>query len=146
MDGVSITPGSTRIGKRGSVCVCDGAFLGLSVVLNRLETLNPYLSSMPYKDAQKQREYQRDWMRRRREEWLAGKVCVDCGSSENIELDHKDPTQKVSHRIWSWAKEKREAEIAKCEPRCRPCHSARHWKLRREKRLRHYHTDVRIAA
>ena len=29
---------------------------------------------------------------------------------------------KISHRIWSWARERREAELLKCVARCKPCH------------------------
>src|SRR5664280_3914716 len=33
---------------------------------------------MPYKDPEKQRQYQREWKAARRVEWFKGKVCVDC--------------------------------------------------------------------
>lgn len=78
---------------------------------------------MPYADRQKQVEYQRQWVAKRRAEWLAENgPCVRCGSAESIEIDHKDAFEKVSHRIWSWSKEKRDAELAKCQVLCRPCH------------------------
>lgn len=78
---------------------------------------------MPYADKQVQREYQREWMRKRREEYFKDKVCEFCGSSDRLELDHKDRSTKVSHRIWSWSKERREAELAKCRPLCYDCHT-----------------------
>lgn len=78
---------------------------------------------MPYKNPQQQKEYQKNWMAQRRESWRAGKVCVQCGSTKDIQFDHKDPTQKVTHRIWSWSKKRREAEIAKCQPLCKKCHN-----------------------
>jgi 5-methylcytosine-specific restriction endonuclease McrA len=77
---------------------------------------------MPYKDPARKREYMREWIARRRAEWFAGKVCALCGSRENLELDHIDPAQKVSHRIWSWSGERRNQELAKCRPLCRSCH------------------------
>lgn len=80
---------------------------------------------MPYKDPNKQREYQRDWRAKRRAEWLAGKSCVDCGSIERLEIDHVDPTRKVSHKLWSWTQARREAELAKCVVRCAECHRER---------------------
>ena len=73
---------------------------------------------MPYKDPEKQREYQRQWMADRRAEWFSGKSCVDCGSTEALELDHVDPSIKIDHKVWSWSLERREAELAKCEARC----------------------------
>lgn len=77
---------------------------------------------MPYKDKAKQLEYQRKWMAARRAEYFDGKSCVTCGSTESLELDHIDPTTKVHHAIWSWRAERREAELAKCQPLCRDCH------------------------
>lgn len=61
-------------------------------------------------------------MNRRRDEWFEGRVCVDCGTSDDLQLDHEDPKQKVSHRIWSWSAARRAVELAKCVARCRPCH------------------------
>lgn len=92
----------------------------------RLQTVCGYgimsITNMPYKDPEKQKEYQKKWMAKRREAWRSGKRCIQCGSYEDIQLDHKDPSQKVSHRIWSWSLTRREAEIAKCQPLCRKCH------------------------
>lgn len=67
------------------------------------------------------------WMRMRRDDWFrtAG-PCVDCGSTEYLEIDHNNPAQKVSHRVWSWSEARRSAELAKCSVRCRPCHQKRH--------------------
>jgi hypothetical protein len=74
------------------------------------------------RDQNKLAAYKREWMRQRRAEYFAGKICVDCGSTEDLELDHVVPDNKVTHAIWSWAKERRDAELAKCAPRCRGCH------------------------
>lgn len=80
------------------------------------------LAPMGYKDPAQQREYQRKWMAQRREDFFHDKVCVDCGSSSQLEIDHVDPSQKVSHRLWSWSKARRDAELEKCVVRCKPCH------------------------
>lgn len=78
---------------------------------------------MPYKDPLKQIEYQRLWVARRRAEWFeANGPCEQCGSEDDLQLDHRDPDKKVSHRIWSWATSRREEELAKCRVLCGDCH------------------------
>ncbi len=78
---------------------------------------------MPYADPKKRLEYQRNWMAKRRQDWLAANgPCVRCGTSDDLQVDHIDPTQKVSHRIWSWAIARLNAELAKCQVLCHSCH------------------------
>lgn len=77
---------------------------------------------MPYKDPTRRREYSRQWIADRRASWFAGKICALCGGMQDLELDHTDPTTKVSHRIWSWSEARREAELAKCRVLCKACH------------------------
>ena len=77
---------------------------------------------MPYKDRIQRREYTREWYRKRRDTFFSDKICIKCGSKKEMQLDHIDPDQKVSHRIWSWSKERRDAEIAKCQVLCLECH------------------------
>lgn len=78
---------------------------------------------MPYKDKNKKREYDRQWMQARRQAWFAvNGPCVKCGTWENLELDHKDPSTKITHNVWSWAEERREIELAKCQVLCVACH------------------------
>ncbi len=77
---------------------------------------------MPYRDLERQREYQRRWMRQRRADFFAGKCCVDCGSTMALELDHLDPSQKNTHRIWSFSKKRRDAELQLCQVLCVRCH------------------------
>lgn len=72
------------------------------------------------------REYKRTWMAQRRAKYLDGKVCVGCGSSQDLEIDHREPAEKTSHRIWSWRHERILRELAKCDIRCNACHRARH--------------------
>lgn len=90
-----------------------------SLTLPRFRRYNDH---MPYASKEEQREYQRLWWNRRRSEWFADKICVDCGSKENLQLDHIDRSQKISHKIWSWSSERRQAELAKCCARCEECH------------------------
>jgi len=78
---------------------------------------------MGYKDPVKQREYTRKWMAARRKAWLdENGPCVRCGSSDQLEVDHIDPSQKITHNVWSWTKEKRDVELAKCQVLCSDCH------------------------
>jgi hypothetical protein len=78
---------------------------------------------MPFKDPEQNRKYQNERIIRARLEWLSTHgPCVKCGSWNNLNVDHIDPKLKVSHRIWSWSKERREIELAKCQVLCEPCH------------------------
>jgi len=81
---------------------------------------------MPYSDPAKQRAYQLRWISQRRLDWLAANgPCVDCGSDDDLEVDHQDFTLKVSHRVWSWSAARRTEELAKCVVRCTSCHVAK---------------------
>lgn len=91
---------------------------------------------MPYKNPQEQREYQRRWIAKRREDWFRGQICLHCESSEELELHHQDPTQKVSHRIWSWSKVRREEELRKCVVLCKECHYTQDTRRRSETNYR----------
>lgn len=77
---------------------------------------------MPFKNPQDAHQYKLRWTAERRATWFAGKRCVRCGSTESLQLDHVDPLRKVDHRIWNWATERREVELAKCQPLCEECH------------------------
>jgi hypothetical protein len=37
-------------------------------------------------------------------------------------MDHVDPATKEHHSIWSWRKDRREIELAKCQVLCFECH------------------------
>lgn len=77
---------------------------------------------MPMSSPQAQKEYQRLWMAKRRADFFNGKVCVLCGSTEELELDHIDPSTKEHHSIWSWSETRRSVELAKCQVLCFACH------------------------
>lgn len=95
---------------------------------------------MPYSDPERQKQAQREWVARRRREFFAGKTCLWCGSSDDLRLHHRDPSRKVSHRIWSWSAARRDAEVAKCDVLCEACHGRAHAEARRvEAELRHPH-------
>lgn len=75
---------------------------------------------MPYKDPEVLREYQKVWMRRRRNKFRKGAVCAvpGCGKTKHLELDHIDPKKKLSHRIWSWSEKRIRKEMKKCQWLC----------------------------
>ena len=78
---------------------------------------------MPYADFARQRAYQRQWMANRRASWIAQNgPCTDCGTWDDLQVDHVEAKTKITHRIWSWSRVRREAELAKCVVRCRICH------------------------
>lgn len=54
---------------------------------------------------------------------LGGK-CNVCGSTEQLEFDHIDPTTKISTiaKIWTASKEVFEEELNKCQLLCKKCH------------------------
>ena len=76
---------------------------------------------MPYFGEQK-REYDRKYVAARRAAWFKDKICVKCGTTENLENHHLDPSTKVASCVWTWAIERRDAELAKCEVLCFDCH------------------------
>lgn len=78
--------------------------------------------TMGYRDPERQRQYQRERAARFRSEYLFGKYCVKCGSTERLEIDHINPATKIDNAIWSWSKVRREAELAKCQVLCHDCH------------------------
>lgn len=85
----------------------------------------------PARAREYQRAYQREWMRARRAQYMHGKSCASCGAIQDLEIDHLDPTQKTSHRIWSWSTERRNAELAKCQILCADCHLEKTWTIDR---------------
>ena len=103
---------------------------------------------MPMPTPEEQRKYQREWLQRRRDEWLADKSCVQCGSTDSLEIDHIDRATKSAtlrrlhnSSIWSWSKERREAELAKCQVLCHEHHLA---KTKAEEAARRRHGTRRM--
>jgi 5-methylcytosine-specific restriction endonuclease McrA len=79
-----------------------------------------------YKDPDKQREYQNQWIKKRRLKWLEENgPCVKCGSSDDLQVDHIDPDKKFTHRIWSYGLKKRVAELENCQVLCVECHKGK---------------------
>ncbi len=78
---------------------------------------------MPYKDKEKKQQYQLRWIKKRRRDWLSAHgPCAKCGSDRNLRVDHIDPREKITHRIWSWSRGRQEKELKKCQVLCLACH------------------------
>lgn len=81
---------------------------------------------MPYANPEDRRRRFRERVAERRAAWFAANgPCVDCGTWDNLRVDHVDATTKVTHRVFNWSDARREEELAKCVPRCQPCHVAK---------------------
>ena len=101
----------------------DGACKALAFGHARCNSLVTHGLNMPYKDTEQQREYQRLWILQRRNEHIQKNgPCTKCLSCIGLEIHHKNPKEKITHRIWSWSKVRREKELAKCEILCHDCH------------------------
>ncbi len=83
---------------------------------------------MPY-TGEKKNEYQREYLaaRRRKARELFGNVCNKCGSSQDLEFDHIEPSLKSYHisSLWSRKLEIIWAELVKCQLLCNSCHKAK---------------------
>lgn len=90
---------------------------------------------MPYKDKNKQREYQRLWLQKRKKDFYKNKCCVVCGAKDKLELDHINPADKVTHRVWSMSETNRKLEVNKCQVLCKACHLEKTLRQRRERKL-----------
>ena len=82
---------------------------------------------MPYKDHEKQKEFQRKWVKARRRKHMGGKKCANCGKAVGTggELDHKKAhgnTEKIDHRLWSLKDSKRKKKLKGMQILCKECH------------------------
>lgn len=97
--------------------------MGLAPLLPRHNRIE---DGVPYKDKERQREFQRNWIVSKRTEYFAGKVCASCGSTKELELDHIDPTKKKYNPALLWGMSvnnpSRIEELAKCQVLCVECH------------------------
>jgi 5-methylcytosine-specific restriction endonuclease McrA len=84
---------------------------------------------MAYKNKEKQREYQLKWITKRRSDWIKsqGGECAECGSSDQLEVDHIDPKTKKWNpaQIWSRNQSSRDKELEKCQVLCYECHNTK---------------------
>ena len=77
---------------------------------------------MPYKNKSDHARMMRRIKRVNRLEAIAllGGKCnhVDCEETDGLHFDHIIRETKSDHRIWSWSRARRLAEIAKCQLLC----------------------------
>lgn len=99
---------------------------------------------MPYKDPEKNREYQRNWAKaniaknpgqrnKKRRDWLHSlkTPCIFCGEDEPVCIDfhHLDPSIKedrLAKMVGEVSKERVLQEVAKCVCVCSNCHRKLH--------------------
>lgn len=99
-------------------------FLDASSILAR-STIFVQERQMPFASDRSQKNYQRDWIRRRRQEFIdANGPCLWCGSDELLEVDHIDSNKKKFRVaiLWSRSEKFRSKELKKCQVLCRCCH------------------------
>jgi 5-methylcytosine-specific restriction endonuclease McrA len=74
----------------------------------------------------KKRDYQLAFVNKRKRDWIESKggKCVKCGSTRNLEVDHKDQDNKTFNPrdIWSRSEEVRKKELKDCQVLCESCH------------------------
>ena len=88
------------------------------------------LTWMPYTNKEQQRRFQREWCAKRRKNWFRNKSCANCNGKTKLEVDHIDPSKKISHNVWSWSLVRRQKELAKCQVLCTDCHQKKTIKYR----------------
>lgn len=76
---------------------------------------------------EEQREYQRNLIKDRREEWLTKNgPCQKCGTWKNLEIDHIVPRSVKPARkpsaIWMLKEKTREKELSRCQVLCKDSH------------------------
>lgn len=72
------------------------------------------------------RAYQKDRYDRRMQEARAilGGVCITCGGTELLEIDHLEPGAKVANlsSMTNLSESRWREELAKCQLKCKKCH------------------------
>ena len=81
--------------------------------------------------ALKRNAYMREYVKRRTRERRAeafnmlGGECVECGSTEDLQFDHRNRRRKefsLATAMWHVSRERFIAEVKKCRLLCTPCH------------------------
>lgn len=119
-------------------------FLSIISRWQLLATLSPLLKWAPMAHTPDSRWRALRKMNRIRDAWLtANGPCRSCGSAVDLEVHHRNPAEKVAHRVWTWAEPRRMAELAKCDVVCRACHIAIHAEARKRHGIKRYKCGCR---
>lgn len=99
----------------------DSKSSGFGLASSSLATATKYVGN--------EREYHREYSRKRRAALLAllGEECAKCGSREDLQFDHVDPSEKsfnISSNMTASNQIVRQ-ELAKCQLLCGDCHRAK---------------------
>lgn len=78
-------------------------------------------------------EYMRLYMKERAKKRVIaakeqlGAKCIQCGSTEDLQFDHIDPTTKLFTlaKGSSFSEQRWQAELAKCQLLCQTCHTSK---------------------
>jgi DNA-binding MarR family transcriptional regulator len=98
---------------------------------------------LPYKDRDAQRAYQRDWIRRRRADWLAANgPCSKCGTTEDLIAASPKPGKPIPHRVWTYSAKRRDAVLDGCVVLCRSCFRFHRWPAPEHGTLARYESRV----
>lgn len=81
---------------------------------------------MAFKNIEDRKQYMRDYYANKRAEYikLLGGKCVECGSTSNLEFDHKDVTKKNFNigKLMTFSKVDILEELKLCQILCETCH------------------------
>lgn len=88
------------------------------------------------KDKHKQYELVRYHKKRQKAIEILGGKCVNCGSTESLEIDHINPDEKEFNisKIWSLSDKRFLKELQKCQLLCHSCHDEKTYGIMRKNR------------
>ena len=84
-----------------------------------------YMREYSRKNAETINKQRRERRKAFNDSLFVGKKCLHCGATNDLLYHHRDPSTKLG-TITRIAKKLLEAEIAKCDVLCRPCHTFLH--------------------
>lgn len=89
---------------------------------------------MPYSSKENNSECKRKLLKGRKDAWFSKNgPCQHCGTWDNLQVDHIDPSQKAFSINWGIRIDVLEIELAKCQALCKPCHIKRSAEQKRKR-------------
>lgn len=84
---------------------------------------------MAFENAEVRKEYFRNYYAKKRAKYidLLGGKCVECGSMEKLDFDHKDPSTKTFPigKLMNFSEDIVLEELKKCQLLCEDCHDVK---------------------